>query len=158
MGSLERKVAMSEEITGLYYVRRREFLNEDPDLPAYIIGIVEDTRANPDNDRESWANGYIALDLADCHRRVSFYFDMRDPSERANSLRKINLIAEVVNAVREGIALEVESRNARPVVTEPATTQVEPAQTESEPARPEIGPARTENKQSFTSYITTLGL
>jgi len=41
-------------------------------------------------------------------------FDLYDASSRANSLRKINLIAEVVNAVRDAIAVEVESRNARP--------------------------------------------
>ena len=40
---------MSKEVTERYYVRRREFLNEDPDLPAFIIGIVEDTRAIPDD-------------------------------------------------------------------------------------------------------------
>ena len=114
---------MGEEISERYYVRRREFLNEDPDLPAYIIGIVEDTRAIPDDDPERWANGDITLDLADCTRRVSFYFNMYDAAERAKSLRKINLIAEVVNAVREAIALEVESRNARPVKAEPAKTE-----------------------------------
>jgi hypothetical protein len=114
---------MSEEITERYYVRRREFLNEDPDLPAFIIGIVEDTRAIPDDDPEHWANGEITLDLADCTRRISFYFNMYNAAERAKSLRKISLIAEVVNAVREAIASEVESRNARPVKTEPAKTE-----------------------------------
>ena len=117
---------MVEEISERYYVRRREFLNEDPDLPAFIIGIVEDTRQIPDDDpNRRWNEGTISLDLADCNRRVSFYFNMYDAAERANSLRKISIIAEVVNAVREAIALEVESRNARPVKTEPATTEAE---------------------------------
>ena len=111
---------MGEEISERHYVRRREFLNEDPNLPAFIIGIVEDTRKIPDDDRERWSNGEIALDLSDCYRRVSFSFNMYDAAERANSLRKITLIAEVVNAVRDGIAAEVESLNARPVKTEPA--------------------------------------
>ncbi len=117
---------MGEEISERYYVRRREFLNEDPDLPAFIIGIVEDTRHIRDDDpNQRWNEGTISLDLADCSRRVSFYFNMYDAAERANSLRKISIIAEVVNAVREAIALEVESRNARPVKTEPATTEAE---------------------------------
>lgn len=91
---------MSEEVTERYYVRRREFLNEDPDLPAFIIGIVEDTRAFPDDDpKQRWDDGTIILDLADCYRRVKFDFCMYDAAERANSLRKITLIAEVVNAV-----------------------------------------------------------
>ena len=106
---------MNEEISERYYVRRREFLNEDPDLPAFIIGIVEDTRQIPNDDpNQSWMNGTITLDFADCYRRVSFDFPMYDPVSCANSLRKIKLIAEVVNAVHEGIALEVESRTARP--------------------------------------------
>lgn len=164
---------MSEETTCVYYVRRREFLNEDPDLPAFIIGIVEDTRAIADENHEHWASGYVALDFADCYRRVCFNFDMHNPCERANSLRKINLIAEVVNAVREGIALEVESRNARPV-PEPAKVEEEPAkvecdqkiseaapaQTEVEPAIAEIGLERVNKTTAhfFTSYITRLGL
>ena len=115
---------MSNEKTEPYYVRRREFLNEDPELPAYVIGIVADTRAIPDDDpNRSWSDGTIMLDLADCSRRVSFYFNMYDAAERANSLRKISLIAEVVNAVRDAIALEVESRNARPPEAEPAKAE-----------------------------------
>ena len=104
---------MSEERTARYHVRRREFLNDDPELPAFIIGVVEDTRDLPDDPEDHWKWGTVVLDLADCSRRVSFDFDLNDSSARANSLRKINLIAEVVNAVRDAIAVEVESRNAR---------------------------------------------
>ena len=109
---------MSEERTR-YHVRCREFLNEDPELPAYIIGVVEDTRGISDEDPDqSWNWGTVTLDLADCYRRVQFDFDMQSRDGRANSLRKINLIAEVVNAVRYAIAVEVESRNARPAKKE----------------------------------------
>ena len=97
-----------------YHVRRREFLNENPEMPAYIIGVVEDTSGIPDEDVESWKWGTVTLDLADCTRRVQFEFDMQEPEYRANSLRKINLIAEVVNAVRDAIEREVESLNQRP--------------------------------------------
>jgi hypothetical protein len=115
---------MGEEITERYHVRRREFLNEDPEWHAFIIGVVEDTREIPNDDSgQGWTNGTILLDLADCERRVSFYFSMRNKRERANSLRKINLLAEVVNAVRDGIELEVESRNTRPVKPEPVETE-----------------------------------
>jgi hypothetical protein len=142
-----------------HHVRRREFLNKDPELPAFIIGIVEDTRGIPDDDPDCrWNWGSITLDLADCYRRIRFDFDMDDPERRANSLRKINLIAEVVNAVRDGIALEVESRNARPS-PEPAGAEAEPAKTEVETAKAEPEPAVAENARvHFTSYITTLGL
>jgi hypothetical protein len=105
---------MSEERTARYHVRRREFLNEDPELPAFIIAVVEDTRDLPDDPEDHWKWGTVVLDLADCSRRVSFDLDLNNATSRANSLRKINLIAEVVNAVRDAIAVEVESRNARP--------------------------------------------
>ena len=109
---------MSEERTR-YYVRRREFLNDDPEMPAFIIGVVEDTRAISDDDPDQrWNWGTVSLDLADCYRRVRFDFDMQSPEGRAGSLRKINLIAEVVNAVRDAIAAEVASRNARPLKKE----------------------------------------
>jgi len=105
---------MSEGRATRYHVRRREFLNEDPELPAFIIAVVEDTRDVPDDPEDHWKWGTVVLDLADCSRRVSFDFDLNDSSARANSLRKINLIAEVVNEVRDAIAVEVESRNVRP--------------------------------------------
>ena len=105
---------MSEERTARYHVRRRQFLNENTELPAFIIGVVEDTRDLPNDPEESWRYATVALDLADCFRRVSFEFNLYDASARENSLRKINLIAEVVNEVRDAIALEVESRDARP--------------------------------------------
>ena len=142
---------MGEETTEKYNVRRREFLNEFAELPAYIIGIVQDTRGIPADDPDCrWHAGTITLDLADCYRRVSFDFAMYDAEERANSLRKITLIAEVVNAVCEGIALEVESRNARPVKTEETNTG-------TAEAKPELAKAASAT-QSFTSHFTTLGL
>jgi hypothetical protein len=158
---------MSEELTERYYVRRREFLNVYSELPAFIIGIVEDTRqiANDDPD-QLWNNGEIMLVLADCYRRVKFDFGMYDAAERANSLRKISLIAEVVNAVRDAIALEVESRNARPVKTEPQITEtdssVDALEVTSQNGQTDATePAETEpvsRAQVFKSHIITLGL
>jgi hypothetical protein len=107
---------MDDSKTPRYHVRRREFLNENPEMPAYVIGIVQDTRHVPDEDENNWKWGTVMLDFGDCTRRVSFDLDLSGPEERANALRKINLIAEVVNAVRDGIAMEVESRNSRPHV------------------------------------------
>ena len=140
---------MGEETTEKYYVRRREFLNQDPDLPAFIIGIVEDTREIPDDDRDSWNGGTVILDFADCYRRVRFDLALYDDQERANSLRKITLIAEVVNAVREGISMEVESRNDREARLA--------ATTEAAPPEPECAKAAVAGSP-FTSHFTTLGL
>ena len=105
---------MSGNKTTRYHLRRREFLNEDPEFPAYIIGIVEDTREIFDEDVQAWTWGTVQLELGDCYRRVSFDFSLSDPQERAASLKKITLIAEVVNALRDAIAIESESRNRRP--------------------------------------------
>ena len=107
---------MSEERTPRYHVKRREFLNEDLEMPGFIIGVVQDTSDIPDDDERAWKWGSVVLDFADCSRRVSFDFDLSDDVERSNSLHKINLIAEVVNAVRDAIVKEIDSRNSRPHV------------------------------------------
>ena len=97
-----------------YHIRRREFLNEDLQMHAFIIGIVQDTRDLPDENEEAWKWGTVILDLGDCYRRISFDFDLEDEESRAKSLHKINLIHEIISGVRDAIALEIESRNARP--------------------------------------------
>ena len=106
---------MSGEQTTRYHVERREFLNDDLSMPGFVIGIVQDTSSIAD-ENEAWRYGTIMLDFGDCFRRVSFSFDLSEEEPRRQSLIKINLIAEVVNAVRNAIEKEVESRNARPHV------------------------------------------
>src|SRR4051812_49288482 len=95
-----------------YHVRARKFLNRDPEFPAFVIGIVQDTTGIPDTDKEqSWNSGDVELEIGDCFRRVSFDFRMYDKRDRANSLYKINRLAEVIVAFRDAIQLEVDSRN-----------------------------------------------
>ena len=100
-----------------YHVRRRLFLNRDPELPAFVIGVVEDTRDLPDENQQ-WKWGTIELCFGDCYRRVSFDFDLATPEGRAAGLYKIRRLAEVIGAVREAIELEAASRAARPPVKE----------------------------------------
>jgi hypothetical protein len=106
---------MSQKRKTKYHVRKRLFLNRDEDYPAFIIGIVENTSEMPNED-ENWKWGTIELKMGDCYRRVSFDFTMETRAERADSLYKINRIAEVVNAVREAIQTEVNSINQRPPI------------------------------------------
>ena len=151
---------MGNEDVARYHVRRREFLNEDPALPAYVIGIVDDTRAIPDDDpNRSWTNGEIALDFGDCYRRVRFEFYMDTEEDRAHTLRKISLIADVVNAVRDGVALEVTSRNARPtkVETQDAETTTSEPESAAEPHEETAGISQSK-VQRFASPFITLGL
>jgi hypothetical protein len=106
---------MSRKRRTKYYVRRRQFLNRDPTLPAFVIGVVQDTRDLPDDDPDqSWRWPTVELSFGDCYRRVSLDFDMETPQERAASLYKIRKLAEVVNAVRDAIELEAASRETRP--------------------------------------------
>ena len=107
---------MGDEITKRYHVQRREFLNGNPTSPEFIIGVVQDTREVSDEDEQTWRSGTIQLEIGDGWRWVFFEFPMSDCDERANTLRKIILMAEVINQVREAIQLEVESRDARPHV------------------------------------------
>lgn len=107
---------MARKRRGKYHVRSRRFLNRDPQYPAFVIAIVEDTRDIPDDcPKQSWNWGDIELDMGDCYRRISFDFQMGSCRERHDSLVKINRLAEVVNAVRAAIETEVASRDARPV-------------------------------------------
>lgn len=98
-----------------YHVRIRKFLNRDPQFPAFVIGIVEDTTGIPDSDKQQrWNWGDVELELGDCYRRVSFDFSMDTRRNRANSLFKINQLANAINSVRDAIETEVQSRNKRP--------------------------------------------
>lgn len=106
---------MSRKRRTKYHVRRRMFLNRDPELPAFVIAVVEDTRGVPDDDpAQSWRWPTIDLSLGDCNRRVSFDFDMETPEGRAAGLYKIRRLAEAVNAVRDALELEAASRAKRP--------------------------------------------
>ena len=103
------------ETTVRYHVRRREFLNEDPEKPAFIIGVVQDTTDFPD-DTENWKYGTVMLEFGDCYRRVGFSLDLSDDKERRNSLSKINLIAKFFNDTANTKKYTVASHDARPHV------------------------------------------
>jgi hypothetical protein len=99
-----------------YHVREREFLNKKPEMRAYVMAVVEDTRDMADCYEEGWKWGEIELKLADCFDEVSFEFNLSTREERENSLFKIRKIAEAVNAVRDAMEIEARDIEAREAV------------------------------------------
>ncbi|CAN5539015.1 hypothetical protein BH10ACI1_BH10ACI1_33080 [soil metagenome] len=104
---------MSKKIRTKYHVRKRIFLNRDLDMRAFAIGIVEDTREIPNDNKDDWKWGEIQLNLGDCYRHVSFDFNLETKASRTASLYKIRRIAEIVNAVRDAIEIETKSIDER---------------------------------------------
>lgn len=105
---------MVNDISTRYHVRRREFLNHDPAYGEAVIAFVKDTREMSDEEERDCNWGTTQLELSDGLRWISIALEMSNRDERASSLRKISLLAEVINNVRDAIELEVESRDARP--------------------------------------------
>ena len=100
-----------------YHLRRREFLNLNIDLRAYIIAVVEDARdkhvkgRTSDEDDDDYLD--ISLRIADCRKEIFLYFDLDTQEERENSLHKIRTLAEVINEFKLAIEKEVEVISAR---------------------------------------------
>src|SRR4051812_20648743 len=104
---------MSKENKTKYHVNRRLFLNRDNDMTAFIVGLVEDTRAVPLENEDGWKWGTIELMISDCYRKICFNFNLNDSEARRNSLYKIRRIAEVVNDVKDAIEIECKSISKR---------------------------------------------
>ena len=106
---------MSRQRRTKYHVRRRMFLNRDPELPAFVIAVVEDTTGHADDDpNQPWRWAAVRLDFGDCYRRVSFDFNMDTREGRAAGLHKIRRISEAVEIFREALEKEASSLDARP--------------------------------------------
>jgi hypothetical protein len=99
-----------------YHVQERAFLNKKPEMRAYIMAVVEDTRDVCHAFEDEWKWGEIELKLADCFDEVSYEFDLSDHVEPENSLYKIRKIAEVVVAVRDAMEIEARDIEAREAV------------------------------------------
>lgn len=101
-----------------YHLRRREFLNLEPSLRAYIIAVVEDEREKNVGKRADDDCDFveISLRIADCRNEIALYFDLDTVEERENSLYKVRKLAEVVNDFKRAIELEIEVINAREAI------------------------------------------
>jgi len=112
-GSLERKTEHNGRRTNDAVSRAAPRVSKRRSVDARFCYRDCSRHQRHTDQNESWKYGTVILDFGDCYRRVSFDFDMSETEPRRQSLKKINLLAEVVNAVRDAIEKEVESRNAR---------------------------------------------
>ena len=99
-----------------YHLRRREFLNLDVELRAYVIAVVEDARDKHvgrgiSDDDDEYLD--ISLRIADCRREIYLYFDLDTQEERENSLHKIRTLADVINEFKLAIEREIQVISAR---------------------------------------------
>jgi Xaa-Pro aminopeptidase len=99
-----------------FHLRERAFLNLDPEMRAYVIAIVEDTRHIQTCCREHRYRGEIVLKMADCYEDISLDFDLSNAEQRENSLFKIRKLVEVMKAFRDALEIEAESVASRETV------------------------------------------
>lgn len=98
-----------------YHVQERAFLNLKPEMRAYVIAVVEDTRELHGCCDEHRKGGEIVFEIASCYDEIYLHFDMSTEVERQNSLHKATKLAEIANAFRQAIETEVaaiEERNS----------------------------------------------
>lgn len=96
-----------------YHFRERAFLNQNPEMRAYVIAVVEDTReSNPCCD-EHRTGGEIVFEIASCYDEINLHFEMATAEDRENSLYKATKLAEIVNGFRRAIEAEVNAINER---------------------------------------------
>ena len=70
---------------------------------SYICAIAESSE-----DGTNKAGDY-ALILADCHHAIELEFSLINPTEREQSLAKIDTLAEVINRFREALRNEAKA-------------------------------------------------
>ena len=67
---------------------------------SYICAIAESSQGGTNE------AGDYALILADCHHAIELEFSLINPTEREQSLAKIDTLAEVVNRFRDALLTE----------------------------------------------------
>jgi hypothetical protein len=82
------------------------FLNQDLEMSAFIIAIVENTEDFTFDEENRRTYGEIELCLSDCNDKVCYYFNLSSAEQRRNSLYKIRRLAKVVNEFHEAIEQE----------------------------------------------------
>ena len=88
--------------TSHYKYIRREFLNHEPDElvhTSYVMGFVE-------NSHRGKALADAMLHIADCRRVVVLNFFLSRREARAQSLKKIELLLEVLTQFKKALVRE----------------------------------------------------
>jgi hypothetical protein len=89
-----------------FSVRKRVFLNPiSTGQTSYILAEVESSRSG----EYKW--GHCMLTLADCRRRIQLEFFLGTKTARRISLKKINLLIDVLTRFREALIKESELIN-----------------------------------------------
>ena len=86
----------------IYTFRKRAFLNPvSTNQTSYILAHVEDSEHGENK------FGTNLITLADCKRRIQLEFFLGTARHRRISLKKINLLIEVLTAFRDALLREI---------------------------------------------------
>jgi hypothetical protein len=88
---------------GIFTYRKRTFLNPaSTDHTSYILAHVESSGDG------QYKHGSNLITIADCRRIIRLEFFLGRARERRLSLKKINLLLEVLIAFRDALAKEIQ--------------------------------------------------
>ena len=94
---------MTRKRKSLFAFRKRSFLNSvSTRQTSYILAEAESSR----NGEYPW--GHYMLTIADCRRRVELEFFLGTKTARRASLKKINLLIDVLTHFRKALIQENE--------------------------------------------------
>ena len=100
------------EMNKKYHMKKRDFLNDDFNMPAFVIAVVEDTSELQTSGKDEFHYGELSLTLSDCSRQISYDFCLYNKESRQNSLNKIKHLAETINEFRVALEKEIEMIDA----------------------------------------------
>ena len=88
----------------LFAFRKRLFLNPiSTGYTSHILAEIESSRGG----ENKW--GHCMLTLADCRHRIQLEFFLGTKHGRRNSLRKINLLIDILTGFRDVLQTEIAS-------------------------------------------------
>jgi hypothetical protein len=96
-----------------YHLQERIFLNIFPEMRAYVIAVLEDTREIPTLNEDAWKWATKELKIADCFEEISLEFDLSTKERRENSIHKIRELARIVAEFRDALEIEAKSIDER---------------------------------------------